>query len=1164
MKLKKRLSALALGIMVLFNSINLNVSAITKDDQAMQEKTGQPLASYWFPEELLKWSPSTDKDAKFNRGTVPLQKRVKGNKLNSTQSDKAKVVSLAIANEHTSSTPSQGSNKFENYNFTYWQYVDTLVAWAGSSGEGIIVPPSSDLIDSAHRNGVEILGTVFFPPEAYGGKIQWVKAFLSKDSNGNFIMADKLLEAAKYYGFDGWFINQETNGLTEEEAATFKEFLVYIQNKKDKDMQIMWYDSMIKNGNVKWQRQLNDNNKQFLQDGNTRVSDGMFLDFYWYYTIQWNSDGTYTALEPKKLENSKAVAEQLGRSPYDLYAGIDVQANGYDTLYSMDADFNELYPNKGTGALSTLFPEGQEPTTSLGLYCPSWTYYSSANYDEFLKKENRFWVSESGDPRNTNTPHPWKGISNYFVEKSPVTSIPFVTNFNMGNGKFYNVNGNKAGNLEWNNRSLQEVMPTYRWVIDNNGGNLLKASEDYTDSYYGGSSIKLQGALNKGGNSLIKLYNSDLKIQEDTIISLTYKQNANTNLKLALSFDGSNETKYFDLKSSGNVWKNSEVSLADFSGRKLDNISLYVSGNESKDDYKLNLGRLEIRNNLDKLIIGKPSNLKIDDSKIRDSYFTTARLSWDKVPGEVQQYEIYRIKADGSREFLGATPNNAYFVQEIQRDGREKDYKFAVKAVNKYFEASESNETIISGQWPDYPAPKASFEISSSIAAPGEEIVFKSTSSAATEQLEWTIEGAVPDKSTDKEVKVKFDKEGIYTVSLKAKNAAGEDVMRKDNLITISKDAVGGIKNLALNKAAEASGFTNDSEGPSKAVDGSVKNKWCTTNSGDKWLIVDLGKTSTITDFAIKHAAAGGEGGALNTSDFKIQLSDDKTNWNTVVDVKDNVDGITRHPIDYTAARYARLYITQAEKGSGSGGAARIYEFEINGVEAAQLTVPKYSALKSALRDKIYEGKDTLNQYNKLTKAVLAFKEELSNAEQVLNNDSAEAQAIMDETDRLNTAIQEFIKSRDKADFSKLQAAVDYMQKQSKNFIIGNNAGQYKQEDMEAFSKVFNEANALLLNFDATQEEVNSMVGKLSRSFELLKAKVIKEDNKEQEPSNNGTISGNGSNSVNQDNSGTASGNKNTTLVKTGSTVDDSLLVLLGFSLIFGGIIIGIRKKKSS
>lgn len=513
MKLKKRLSVLALGIMVLFNSINLNVSAITKDDQAIQEKTGQPLASYWFPEELLKWSPSTDKDAKFNRGTVPLQKRVKGKKSNGTQSDKAKVVSLAIANEHTSSTPSQGSNKFENYNFTYWQYVDTLVAWAGSSGEGIIVPPSSDLIDSAHRNGVEILGTVFFPPDAYGGKIQWVKAFLSKDSNGSFVMADKLLEAAKYYGFDGWFINQETNGLTEEEAAAFKEFLVYIQNKKDKDMQIMWYDSMIKNGNVKWQRQLNDNNKQFFQDGNTRASDAMFLDFYWYYTIQWNSDGTYTALEPKKLENSKAVAEQLGRSPYDLYAGIDVQANGYDTLYSMDADFNELYPNKGTGALSTLFPEGQEPTTSLGLYCPSWTYYSSANYDEFLKKENRFWVSESGDPRNTNTQHPWKGISNYFVEKSPLTSIPFVTNFNMGNGKFYNVNGNKAGSLEWNNRSLQEVMPTYRWVIDNNSGNLLKASEDYTDSYYGGSSIKLQGALSKGGSSLIKLYNSDLKIQ---------------------------------------------------------------------------------------------------------------------------------------------------------------------------------------------------------------------------------------------------------------------------------------------------------------------------------------------------------------------------------------------------------------------------------------------------------------------------------------------------------------------------------------------------------------------------------------------------------------------------------------------------------------------------
>ncbi|MGG7060779.1 endo-beta-N-acetylglucosaminidase, partial [Clostridium tertium] len=113
-----------------------------------------------------------------------------------------------------------------------------------------------------------------------------------------------------------------------------------------------------------------------------------------------------------------------------------------------------------------LFPEGKNANTSLGLYCPSWTFDSAKDFDEFLEKENRFWVNENGDPRE-NSEEDWKGISNYIVEKSPVTSLPFVTNFSMGNGKFFNVNGKTVSSDEWNHRGMMDVMPTYRWIIDN-------------------------------------------------------------------------------------------------------------------------------------------------------------------------------------------------------------------------------------------------------------------------------------------------------------------------------------------------------------------------------------------------------------------------------------------------------------------------------------------------------------------------------------------------------------------------------------------------------------------------------------------------------------------------------------------------------------------------
>ena len=46
--------------------------------------------------------------------------------------------------------------------FNYWQYTDLLVFWGGSAGEGIILAPNPGVIDAAHRNGVPVLGTIFF------------------------------------------------------------------------------------------------------------------------------------------------------------------------------------------------------------------------------------------------------------------------------------------------------------------------------------------------------------------------------------------------------------------------------------------------------------------------------------------------------------------------------------------------------------------------------------------------------------------------------------------------------------------------------------------------------------------------------------------------------------------------------------------------------------------------------------------------------------------------------------------------------------------------------------------------------------------------------------------------------------------------------------------
>jgi len=144
--------------------------------------------------------------------------------------------------------------------------------------------------------------------------------------------------------------------------------------------------------------------------------------------------------------------------------------------------------------------------------------------------------------------------------------------------------------------------------------------------------------------------------------------------------------------------------------------------------------------------------------------------------------------------------------------------------------------------------------------------------------------------------------------------------------------------NIALNKPASSSGNCATTEGPDKAVNGSVTggnaDKWC-GNAATKWMQVDLGGNFSLTKFIIKHAGAGGESTAWNTNAFNIQISTNNSTWTTVVNVSGNTASTTTHNITAATGRYVRLNITNA----GGDGVARIYEFESYGTSTGG-TVP--------------------------------------------------------------------------------------------------------------------------------------------------------------------------------------------------------------------------------
>ncbi|MCE5172166.1 S-layer homology domain-containing protein [Paenibacillus profundus] len=917
----------------------------------------QPYSPYWFPQELKQWEPGENKDDIFNKSSIPLADRFKGKPVNGTASPDRSVTHLASMQAHTIGFPSQGSDDFHAYAFGYWQYIDQYVAWGGSAKQGIIVAPSADIIDAAHKNGVPVLGTIFFPPNAYGGDIEWLREVVQEE-NGRFPIADKLIQAAEYYGFDGWFINQETHDGTEEDAAKVQKFMKYFQEHKPANMKLLWYDSMVKDGNVSWQDALNEKNESFLQDGSQRVSDNMFVNFNWF------KKGT--------VASSIDKAQQLGRQPQDLLFGIDEQASGFNP------NWNKLFE--------------QSKDASVGLYRQDWTtFHNSEDSEDFYNKERMYWVGLNGTPeRPVKDGKDWKGVSNYIAEKSVVNDMPFVTHFNTGHGKQFIVQGDVVSNKTWNNLSLQDIMPTWRWITKSDG-DPLKAGFDFDRAYYGGSSLKLEGHLSPQNSTTAKLYAADLTVSEPTVVSATYFSNAsNFDVKLGLTFkDQLNDvvlvdpegiadsalavqrtvtaatyrqvsdlaarhaadtltatTPATDPEHTASVtdsvykpgqWNTMKFSLKPFAGREISEVSLYVGSKQDIADFSVNIGELSVYNESKQAVLPGVTNLSVIDNEVKEGIYSDIRLSWDKLSGDVHHYEVYRVNQDGSKAFLGATPNSAYYVSNIRREGKESHSTLQVVAVSPQFTRGES--TRINMEWPAYPKPSADFTAEHVIVEPGEAVKFIDKSSEVTEVRSWEFPGGTPSSSTDANPVVVYDKEGTYPVILTVKNSEGEDVKRQEQFIRVTRDEVALARNLALGKEVTASSFVSDGEAPKFAVDGKVtdNSKWCavytTKDKFPHWMTVDLGKDAKLSKFVIHHAESGGEGPSLNTRGFKIQLSNDGENWTDAVTVTDNSSAVSTHQIPLTNARYVKLITTQPSQ-TRADVAARIYEFEAHGVYA--------------------------------------------------------------------------------------------------------------------------------------------------------------------------------------------------------------------------------------
>ena len=170
-----------------------------------------PIGPSFNVDTLLEWTPESDPDAIYSRATISLADREGGFVVNPLANPEAKLMLCSLANSDHDHTSAQGTESFLSYSFNYWQYADSFVYWSGSE-EGLICCPTGEFTDAAHTNGVPVVATLGFPWGNGDGYVEQVQKFVQKAEDGSFPVADKLIEVMDYYGFDGYFFNQESYG----------------------------------------------------------------------------------------------------------------------------------------------------------------------------------------------------------------------------------------------------------------------------------------------------------------------------------------------------------------------------------------------------------------------------------------------------------------------------------------------------------------------------------------------------------------------------------------------------------------------------------------------------------------------------------------------------------------------------------------------------------------------------------------------------------------------------------------------------------------------------------------------------------------------------------------------------------------------------------------
>ncbi|MDY4218887.1 MAG: discoidin domain-containing protein, partial [Candidatus Faecousia sp.] len=687
----------------------------SEQEPAGEASTGyEPWAHGYRFVDILNWDSTTDPYAEELVASVPLQERNEtfaATQANPGLMDKAQLYVISSSNYRNTDTtngPWNGGMAYDEFSynlFKFWQYADITGAGGrptseissemksqiGSFEYGTIAIPIAAATNAAHKNGVLSIGEYFIPRSP-----QYTEEWLYQDENGDFPYAQKLVDIAKYYGFDGYFINQEES-IPSSYVPLFRDMLKWMV---DQGLYIQWYDSIGDGGSVSYQNAFNDYNDGWLwneEDGN--VCNSIFLN-YWYSS--------------SALKNSKAHAESLGLDPYEtVFMGVEGGQWKFGT--NIETRYNAV-------------DENGQPYTSFAIWGSDWyqDQYDRTDDQRYqvgwqwgVEERERIYFTSPTENAGTYSSGEvtrndidagtinFQGFSKYVVEKSVINGTTFASDFNNGHGMQYFVNGEVSRDMEWSNLNLQDILPTWQWWIEaeditvemdwDYGPEFYRHQGDfpYTQigAYNGGSSIVIYGDLQD--SQLIHLYKTSLNVGAETAISLTYNKPSDddsSTVKVAVIFEEDPEnTYYLPIENSGEKtegWVTGTVSLGEYAGKTIASIGLELSATEQVEGYQINLGRLVVSDG-NSYTPTAPANVALTK---RFDETGEIQIAWDLADyDDVINYHVYAVYADDSVRFVGGAYASNYYIQNLEN--AEDVVALEVRAVG--IDGSESAGTRV-------------------------------------------------------------------------------------------------------------------------------------------------------------------------------------------------------------------------------------------------------------------------------------------------------------------------------------------------------------------------------------------------------------------------------------------------------------------------------------